>query len=54
MACLYGPRSNHANMKKVLILGYGSLGRAFVRLYGSRYEVLGVKREASDAEIKKA
>jgi nucleoside-diphosphate-sugar epimerase len=31
-------------MKKVLILGYGALGRAFHRLYGSHYAILGVRR----------
>ena len=33
-------------MTRILILGYGSLGQTFFRLFGTRYEVRGVKRTA--------
>jgi nucleoside-diphosphate-sugar epimerase len=42
--------NNHAIMKKVLILGFGSLGRAFHRLFDSRYAILGVRRTPAAGE----
>lgn len=35
-------------MKKVLILGFGALGRTFHRLYGSDYTIKGVRRTPED------
>jgi nucleoside-diphosphate-sugar epimerase len=37
--------------QKVLILGYGRLGEAFSRLYGSLYQIKGVRRSPSESPL---